>query len=77
MTPEQLAELEVWLAAGFDLPTAWAAVGPDEDDSAEPADMLATQPLPAPPPAPSAWHYFVAVGALIALLVLVLRLLGS
>jgi hypothetical protein len=35
MTPRQLAELEIWLAAGFDLPTALAAIGPDEDDSPE------------------------------------------
>ncbi|HEX4143078.1 MAG TPA: hypothetical protein VHY91_05975 [Pirellulales bacterium] len=37
MTPRQLAELEIWLAAGFDLPTALAAIGPDEDDEPEPA----------------------------------------
>jgi hypothetical protein len=45
MTPRQLAELEIWLAAGFDLPNALAAVGADEDDETE----LASEDEPEPP----------------------------
>jgi hypothetical protein len=40
MTPKQLAELDVYLAAGFDFPTAMAMIQPDEggeDDADEPA----------------------------------------
>ena len=77
MTPKQLAELEVWLAAGFDLPTALAAVGPDEDDSQQTETQLPAKPLPAVtsrPEQPTAWNYAVAFAVAIALALAVLWL---
>ncbi len=57
MTPDQLAELEVYLAAGFDFPTAVAMITPDDDDSPEPGP----DPQPTPRrPDPSASDYFMA-----------------
>jgi len=76
MTPKQLAELEIWLAAGFDLPTALAAVGPDEDETPEPAAELdsSASEITSRPEEPIAWHYFVAIAVAIILLVAVLML---
>ncbi len=67
MTPEQLEELEIWLAAGFDLPTAMAAVqGEDDHESPGPS-------LDSPRAKPSAWQVILCVILALAAMWLVLR----
>jgi hypothetical protein len=72
MTPKQLAELEIWLAAGFDLPTAMAAVqGSDEEDGE--ADDDEPQVPPSQREQPSIWHYLLCLILALAVVWLVLR----
>jgi hypothetical protein len=67
MTPEQLDELEVWLAAGFDPSTAMAAVqGDGSDEPIEP-------PLAAPAAKPSARQVVLCVFVALTAMRLVLR----
>ena len=69
MTPDQLAELEVYLAAGFDFPTAMAMITPDAGDSPEPEPD-------SPPAEPALWHYVVAFAWAFACLAFSLWLFG-
>jgi hypothetical protein len=57
MTPDQLDELDVYLAAGFDFPTAMAMITPEEESTFDAG--LEPQPTPQPPES-SAANYIVA-----------------
>jgi hypothetical protein len=72
VTPKQLQELETWLAAGFDLPTALAAVQGDDGEDDEGDDHPPPEPDSLPSP-PTVWHYLFAFAVVLFLLFLILR----